>query len=134
MTAEQLAKLHARASDRPWSLDSFQSQLAQSNTILEFDAHAFAIGLFALDDVELLQIATDPAFQRRGLAARVLKAFEVQAKAKGCTRGFLEVAESNLPAQGLYETSGWQEVGRRPNYYKCADGDREDAILMSKDL
>ena len=40
----------------------------------------------------------------------------------------LEVRESNDPALRLYRKYGFQEVGRRKNYYEKP---REDAILMT---
>ena len=42
---------------------------------------------------------------------------------------FLEVRDSNKVARGLYERSGFTEIGVRTNYY----GD-EDAIVMKLDL
>jgi ribosomal-protein-alanine N-acetyltransferase len=40
---------------------------------------------------------------------------------------FLEVRESNLPAQRLYEAIGFREVGRRRRYYQRPV---EDAVVL----
>ena len=48
-------------------------------------------------------------------------------------RIFLEVRPSNLAAQHIYETIGFNEIGRRPNYYPARNG-REDAIVMAMEL
>ena len=48
----------------------------------------------------------------------------------GVTRVDLEVRQSNLAAQALYRTMGFEETGRRPDYYASSSG-REHAILMS---
>jgi ribosomal-protein-alanine N-acetyltransferase len=34
----------------------------------------------------------------------------------------------------VYEAQGYGRVGRRKNYYPAVDGQREDAIVMSKRL
>ncbi|MGB7317226.1 MAG: GNAT family N-acetyltransferase [Planktotalea sp.] len=134
MTPEQLANLHARASASPWSAASFAQQLNYPGAILEFTEHAFAFGRCLFEEAELLQIATDPNFQKQGLGRQVLTAFEHEAFKRGCTRAILDVAESNTSARTLYTTSGWQVDGRRKSYYPRIDGGREDALLMSKAL
>ena len=44
---------------------------------------------------------------------------------------YLEVRESNMPAQKLYEKHGFVKTGERKNYYK---NPIENAILMSKNM
>ena len=134
MSAEKLATIHAFASNSPWSLESFTQQLAQAGTILIEREHAFALGRAILDEAELLQIATHPDHQRQGLGFSVLANFERSAKANGCSRAFLEVAQDNSAAITLYSRSGWHKDGLRKGYYRLANGQREDAILMSKNL
>ena len=48
-------------------------------------------------------------------------------------RIFLEVRPSNPPAIALYQSEGFNEVGRRPRYYPAASG-REDALVMAMEL
>ena len=134
MTPEHMAALHARASTSPWSAESFAAQLAQSGSILAHKEHAFALGRATLDEAELLHIATEPDKQRQGLGTQMLIAFERAAKDQGCTRAFLEVASRNAAAQALYTTCGWKVDGRRKDYYRDADGRRDDALVMSKTL
>ena len=43
---------------------------------------------------------------------------------------FLEVRASNQSAYRLYERYGFNEVGRRRDYYPLAGG-REDALVMA---
>jgi ribosomal-protein-alanine N-acetyltransferase len=49
-------------------------------------------------------------------------------------RLFLDVAESNSAAIGLYARLGFTQMGRRKAYYAHADGSREDALLMVYDV
>ena len=134
MSAAKMAELHALVSASPWSEASFAQQLSQPDTILFEHAKAFALGRAILDEAELLQIATHPEHQRRGIGREVLTGFEQCARTRGCRRLFLEGATSNLAAISLYQSAGWQQDGRRKGYYRHANGQREDALLMSKNL
>jgi ribosomal-protein-alanine N-acetyltransferase len=72
---------------------------------------------------EILNLAVDPPFRRRGVARRLME--QVLEAARGTV--FLEVRESNRPARNLYETLGFQVIGVRERYY--ADSG-ESAIVM----
>jgi [ribosomal protein S18]-alanine N-acetyltransferase len=64
-------------------------------------------------EAELLNIAVDPAFRRRGVASALLEALSAQAQGTV----FLEVAEPNTAAITLYRRHGWEQVGLRIGYY-----------------
>lgn len=134
MTPKDLAALHLRASASPWSAQSFEKQIAKSGSLLITHSHAFALGHIVLDEIELLQIATDPSHQRKGYGRKALSDFERSAIHRNCTRALLEVSANNASARALYTSSGWVRDGLRTNYYRLANGEREDAILMSKIL
>ncbi|HEY1152975.1 MAG TPA: ribosomal-protein-alanine N-acetyltransferase RimI, partial [Pseudolabrys sp.] len=51
----------------------------------------------------------------------------------GVTAVFLEVSENNAAARRLYARAGFREVGRRPNYYRDADGTTH-ALVLRRDL
>lgn len=71
---------------------------------------------------EILNIAVDPAFRRRGVASALLKH-----ELKGKSVCFLEVRESNVAAQQLYRKFGFKEIAQRPHYYQHP---KERAIVM----
>src|SRR5690606_30987353 len=84
-----------------------------------------------LDESTLLNVAVDPLFQRRGLAAHLLS-FAISAlRERGAIRCLLEVRASNLGAIALYQKMGFALDGCRRHYYPTLEG-REDALLMSK--
>ncbi|UJF25012.1 ribosomal protein S18-alanine N-acetyltransferase [Suttonella sp. R2A3] len=93
---------------------------------------AFACWQVVCDEATLLSIAVDEVYQRLGYGKKVLAHSEQRLVASGITQFFLEVRESNLAAQRLYENLGYQEIARRRDYYPIANG-REDAIIMKKE-
>ena len=135
MTPEALARLHAAAfaRDRPWTEAEFASLLALPGTLLLGDGRAFLLGRVAVDEAEVLTLATHPDHRRRGLAAVLLARFEEQARTLGAARVFLEVAEDNAPARALYEGHGYREVGRRKGYYARPEG-AVAALVLARPL
>jgi [ribosomal protein S18]-alanine N-acetyltransferase len=79
----------------------------------------------APDEAEILNLAVDPAWRRRGVGAALLEA--VRERARGAI--FLEVAESNSPAIALYRKQGWVDVGLRSGYYNHGT---VNAVVMKK--
>ncbi len=80
-----------------------------------------------LDEGYIANVAVDPRYRRQGVAGELLGAFLRfgQANLAFLT---LEVRASNEAAIALYRKYGFQEVGRRKQYY---DAPREDAIIMT---
>ena len=79
----------------------------------------------APDEAEILNIAVDPEFRRRGVASALLTALCDQARGTI----YLEVAEPNLPAIALYRKHGWEYAGLRAGYY---DHGVVNAVVMKK--
>jgi [ribosomal protein S18]-alanine N-acetyltransferase len=90
----------------------------------------FSLCRTAGPEVELLLIAVAPPVRRQGVAARLLVRAQEDALARGASEMFLEVREDNHGARHLYESAGFAEVGRRPDYYSSPDGNRRTAITM----
>lgn len=92
------------------------------------EADGQVIGFLALretggGEAEVLNVAVDGAWRRRGVA---------QAMIKNGLKGrfeevYLEVRESNQGARGLYESMGFRQVGVRANYYTSP---QEAGIVM----
>jgi ribosomal-protein-alanine N-acetyltransferase len=136
MTPRALADLHASAftQTRPWSADEFSTLLEQPGAILCTQAHCFALLRVALDEAEVLTIATAPDQRRNGYAAQVLAQAEAAAQKSGACSVFLEVAEDNRPAISLYSKAAYAQVGRRPGYYTPKDGAPIAALVLQKQL
>ena len=97
----------------------------------EGEVAAFICAKHAAGEWELENIAVAPAFQRRGVAGKLLKVLIDHMRQNHASTVFLEVRESNLPARRFYEKQGFNEVGRRRQYYHRPD---EDAVLYKLDL
>ncbi|WP_260259820.1 ribosomal protein S18-alanine N-acetyltransferase [Vibrio intestinalis] len=81
-------------------------------------------------EVTLLNVAVDPNQQGKGYGKALLDHFLNVCEQAKAESAWLEVRESNQVAFGLYESTGFNEVDRRRNYYPTASG-KEDAIIMS---
>jgi len=78
----------------------------------------------------LYSLATAPGARGRGVAQRLLAAFERAARQRGCDRLRLEVRTDNDAAIGLYERLGYRRFGLRSGYYD----DGTDALRFEKEL
>jgi len=81
-----------------------------------------------VDEVHILDLATDPALRRKGVGRQVVLAALRLAYDWGARKAFLEVRESNRPALKLYKDLGFVQTHVREDYY---DLPVENAIVMT---
>ncbi len=91
---------------------------------------AYCLSTCIAGECEILQIATHPQHQRRGLGRMLLTAVMTAVQEQGCDRVVLEVRRGNLSARRLYEQLGFQLDGVRRGYYGGSAAD-QDALLLS---
>lgn len=131
---EAVADLTHRADPFGWTLRNFSDAHASGNTLTVLTVDGVTAGIAAvmhvLDESELLEIAVQPAMQGRGYGKALLAQAIALARRNGAVRMFLEVRESNARARKMYTSFGFEETGRRRNYYPTENG-WEDAILMT---
>lgn len=82
-------------------------------------------------ELEILNLAVDPAQRRRGIATALLDAALAAAQRAGARAAFLEVRASNRAAIAFYRRHGFHLQARRPHYYSHAD---EGALVLSRKL
>ncbi|MEP2717719.1 GNAT family N-acetyltransferase [Pseudophaeobacter sp.] len=136
LTPQDMARIHSAAftQSRPWSQQEFEALLDSPLTFATGDSRCFALVRVIADEAELLTLATDPAFQRQGLARTQMQDWQARAKARGATTCFLEVAADNTAALALYRAEGFAPCGQRSSYYARKNAPSVDAIVMQKEL
>lgn len=133
---DRLAALHAEAFDAPWTASDFAGLLETPGTVAVAagDLEGFVLLRVTVDEAEILTIAVRPLERRRGVGRRLVEAALAAASARGADSLWLEVAADNTAALSLYEAARFGIVGRRPGYYKRAEGGRMDAVMMRRTL
>lgn len=92
-------------------------------------AVGFALGRAIADEAELLLIGVAPDYRRRGIGAVLLDSAMAAARARGAAKLHLEVRQGN-EAVFLYQKANFEQVGRRRDYYRGADGSLFDALSL----
>ena len=133
---DELARLERICFSRPWS----RTMLAEE---LENQCAAFLVavepvtekvvgyaGLLVMaDEGYITNVAVFPEYRRRGVAEQLIAVFDKFARGNRLAFLTLEVRPSNAAALALYQRFGFEEVGRRRNYY---DLPKEDALILTK--
>jgi [ribosomal protein S18]-alanine N-acetyltransferase len=128
-----LAAIHASAFPpaEAWGADAISLQLALPGVFGLLEGRGgMLLARVAAEDAEVLTLAVAPDIRRQGIARTLLSAAMAEARVRGATALFLEVATGNVAAQALYRQAGLTEVARRRRYY--ADG--SDAIVLRMKL
>ena len=131
---EQIAALERECFSTPWSEAMLTEVLfdAQASFIVAESEDGGVLGYaglhVVLDEGYIDNVAVEPAARRHGVADELLDVF--------CRFGeanlaflTLEVRASNAPAIALYRKHGFEEAGRRKNYYTKPT---EDAVIMTR--
>ena len=134
-----LAQLHGASFHRGWGEGEFEAMLSERNTLVHRlragrKIIGFAVSRMAADEAELLSIALAQSHRGRGLSHHLLLTHLGHLAGRGVRAVFLEVEENNQPARRLYERGGFAIVGRRERYYREANGEQLNAVLMRRDL
>jgi ribosomal-protein-alanine N-acetyltransferase len=121
--------------DEIWRIQSVSGQAAQWSPadyllqtcvvgLIDGRLAGFAVArLTTPGEMEILDVAVDPDFRRRGVARGLIQ--RLLEDYRGAV--FLEVRQSNLPARKLYHSLGFEVTGVRPDYYSSPG---ESAIVM----
>lgn len=134
---ERVLAVEVTAYAAPWTHGNFIDSLAAGHwaeRLLAADGGllAYYVAMPAVDELHLLNLTVAPAQQGRGHAQALLEHMLARCRASGLKSLWLEVRASNARARRLYGSRGLREVGLRRAYYPAADGQREDAILMTR--
>ncbi len=133
---DALERLEKICFSRPWSRRMLAEELenACAAFLVAEDASSGEVlgyaGLLVMaDEGYITNVAVFPEVRRCGVAAQIIEVFMNFAKANHLAFLTLEVRPSNTPAIALYRGFGFEEVGRRKNYY---DLPKEDALILTR--
>lgn len=131
MSIEQMAYPY------PWTRGIFRDCLRADYPAWVLDNSERIIGYgvlsVAADEAHVLNVCVSPDLHGQGHGRRLLRSLMQIARARKVQRLFLEVRPSNPSAIALYDSEGFNEIGRRPRYYPAKQG-QEDAIVMAMEL
>lgn len=140
MTGDDIGRVMAMevlAYPYPWTAGIFNDCIRSGYAcwLLEGDGGLLGYGVLsvAAGEAHLLNLCIGPQAQGQGLGKHLLGKMIQLARWHHAQRVFLEVRPSNPAALALYERAGFNEIGRRPNYYPARSG-REDALVLALEL
>lgn len=130
---EAVLSIECVAFSHPWSRGIFLDSLKSYDCWVMFDGlQQVGHGVInvIIDEAHLLNITVKPESQGRGFGLLLLERLMQRAMELKAGECFLEVRASNQVAYRLYERYGFNEIGRRRDYYPSTGG-REDALVMA---
>ncbi|MBF0493298.1 MAG: ribosomal protein S18-alanine N-acetyltransferase [Deltaproteobacteria bacterium] len=133
---EKILEIENRCFSEPYSRELWEEELKLDVAhpfVLKKDNQIVAyLDFWAIrGEAQLIKIAVDPVFQRQGLGAYLLRAFEEKCREQKVDEILLEVRPSNQSAIALYKKMGFEKVRVRKKYYS---DNQEDAWEMTKRL
>lgn len=134
--ADEVYALEKSCFSKPWSKENILSEMEKDDSLfLGMTDGDRLIGYLSintvLDEGYILNVAVDHEYRRKGVATELFKRLFEIAQEKDLSFITLEVRSCNTGAVSLYAKLGFEEVGRRKNYYSDPS---DDALLMTKYL
>ena len=132
---EDIARIENSCFSVPWSLDAIEQEICENKLAKFFiacdgeDNVVGFIGIWTLiDECQINKVAVLPEKRKLGIGKAILNHVLKLTREQGIKSWYLEVSESNIAAQALYESAGFSGVGIRKKYYIDPV---EDAVLMN---
>lgn len=126
--------------DSPWSMGQFKEEfkgvpnsrhfLVATNESDQIVGYAAVLVVAPGVEADVLTVAVQPDYARKGIASHFMKELEKWSKEKQALAMMLEVGVENFGAIKLYEKLGYQTIATRKGYY----GPGLDAFVMRKEF
>jgi len=134
---EGVSRIELSAYPFPWTFGIFRDCMAAGHEcwVLERSTELIGYGVLSVagGEAHILNLCVAPDEQGHGHGRRILARLMDLARWHHAERVFLEVRPSNTMAIALYDSVGFNEIGKRPNYYPGKKF-REDALVMAIEL
>jgi ribosomal-protein-alanine N-acetyltransferase len=137
--AELLAAAHARSFDNSWSAADITGLMSAMGgfALMAEDEQGpvgFILGRAIGGEAEILTLVVAPGQRRHGVGEALVEALVHEAQARNASAVYLEVAEDNEAARGLYRKCGFERAGLRRAYYARGGARPVDALVLRRAL
>jgi len=129
-----LARFHAQCFPEPWSAKFISALLAEPTCFALACENGFVLVRVVGGEAELLSLGVVPAARRRGVGSDLLVEALRQARERGATVMYLEVAETNSSAIALYKGHHFAHVGCRKGYYIAPGAAAVNALVLKVEI
>jgi ribosomal-protein-alanine N-acetyltransferase len=134
--APRIAALERECFPDPWSPAGVKEALSLATGLglvaeVAGLVEGYILTRWVADTAEILNLAVTPDHRRAGIASALLGEALRELERRGVGDVFLEVRQSNRPAQALYRDWGFRVAGMRPAYYRRPV---EDALVLRRAL
>lgn len=120
--ASMIALLEIESFSTPWSENQIKEEILKNNCIFltaKYDNKVlgYISGQIILDEFYISNIAVKEDYRKNGIAYSLLTELLSRLCAGNCIFATLEVRQSNIAAQKLYEKCGFECLGIRKGFY-----------------
>lgn len=122
----------------PWTRAMYEEELRQPEAafiiVLRTDTTpvaGYCAYRLVVDELQINNVAVRPEFRGRGWGRALVESALGHGRSAGARTASLDVRRSNGPAQQLYASLGFVQVGERPRYYSTPE---EDALVLARNV
>ena len=132
---DEMLKIEKKSFASHWNRQTFLDELSAENgyyiKIKDKDRIMGYSGFrHVLDEAHITTLAVHHKFRKKGIGSKLIEQLIKDARARGLKKLYLEVRQSNIPAQKIYKKLGFKVIDRRREYYQHPV---EDALVMQND-
>ena len=132
---DELLKIEKKSFASHWNKQTFYDELsAENGYYITIEDNGKIMGYsgfrYVLDEAHITTLAVHHKFRKKGIGTKLVEQLIKDAKARGLNKLYLEVRQSNTPAQKIYKKLGFKVLDRRREYYQHPV---EDALVMQND-
>jgi len=130
----ELFEIESQVHSHPWTRNTLLSCFGKLScnvvALYQGEVAGYIFCRVVAGEAELLNISVALKLQGLGIGEQLMTYLKALLKEQEAEALWLEVRETNLRAQSLYEQHNFHLVERRKAYYPTKSG-REDALIMS---
>ncbi|MCW9024935.1 MAG: ribosomal protein S18-alanine N-acetyltransferase [Gammaproteobacteria bacterium] len=134
---DEVMDIENRVYDFPWTGEIFRDCLRVGYICWVYrddnELKAYGVMSIGAGEAHILTIGVKPEAQGQGLGRMIMQHLIQLANKRHVDKAFLEVRPTNRVAIGLYQSMGFDVIGKRKGYYPAENG-REDAVVMLMQL